>query len=91
MNKEIFKLRDSNANFLDLVFEMVEKVEIMLTKSNKGLRMIEPWSLRKETLIILNIAKKLCYLLKIKDVLKKNVKLSRIDLIFCFIKGIIKK
>ena len=36
-------------------------------------------------------AKKLCYLLKIKDVLKKNVKLSRIDLIFCFIKGIIKQ
>ena len=27
---------------------------------------------------------------KIKDVLKKNIKLSRIDLIFCFIKGIIK-
>ena len=50
--------------------------------------MIEPWSLRKETLIILNIAKRLCYLLKINDVLKKNVKLSRIDLIFCFIKGI---
>jgi hypothetical protein len=70
---------------------MVEKVEIMLTKSDKGLRMIEPWGLRKETLIILNIAKKLCYLLKIKDVLKKNVKLSRIDLIFCFIKGIIKQ
>ena len=91
MNKEILKLRDSNTNFLDLVFEMVEKVEIMLTKSDKGLRMIEPWSLRKETLIILNIAKKLCYLLKIKDVLKKNVKLSRIDLIFCFIKGIIKQ
>ena len=53
--------------------------------------MIEPWGLRKETLIILNIAKKLCYLLKIEDVLKKNVKLSRIDLIFCFIKGIIRQ
>ena len=91
VDREILKLRDSNANFLDLVFEMVEKVEIMLTKSDKGLRMIEPWGLRKETLIILNIAKKLCYLLKIKDVLKKNVKLSRIDLIFCFIKGIIKQ
>ena len=89
MNKEIFKLKNSNANFLDLVFEMVEKVEIMLTKSDKGFRMIETWGLRKETLIILNIAKKLCYLLKRKDVLKKNVKLSRIDLIFCFIKGII--
>ena len=68
---------------------MIKKVEIMLTKSDKGLRKIEPWSLRKETLIILNIAKRLCYLLKTEDVLRKNVKLSRIDLIFCFIKGII--
>ena len=90
VDKEILKLKDSNANFLDLVSEMIEKVEIMLTKSDKGLKMIKPWSLRKETLIILNIAKRLCYLLKNKDVLRKNVKLSRIDLIFCFIKGIIK-
>ena len=89
MNKEILKLKDSNANFLDLVSEMIEKVEIMLTKSDKGLKMIKPWSLRKETLIILNIAKRLGYLLKNNDVLGKNVKLSRIDLIFCFIKGII--
>ena len=89
--KEILNLNNSNLNFLDLIHEMTEKIEIILTKSNKGLRMIEPWSLRKETLIILNIAKRLCYLLKNKDVLRKNVKLSRIDLIFCFIKGIIKK
>ena len=90
VDKEILKLKDSNANFLDLVSEMIEKVEIMLTKSDKGLKMIKPWSLRKETLIILNIAKRLSYLLKTNDVLRKNVKLSRIDLIFCFIKGIIK-
>ena len=68
---------------------MIEKVEIMLGKSSKGLQMIQPWSLRKETLIILNIAKRLSYLLKNNDLLRKNVKLSRIDLIFCFIKGII--
>ena len=90
VDKEILKLKDSNANFLDLVSEMIEKVEILLVKSDKGLRMIKPWSLRKETLIILNIAKRLSYLLKTNDVLRKNVKLSRIDLIFCFIKGIIK-
>ena len=89
MNKKIFYLEESNVNFFNLVREILEKVEIMLIKSNKGLKMIEPWSLRKETLIILNIAKRLCYLLKIKDVLRKNVKLSHIDLIFCFIKGII--
>ena len=90
VDKKILKLRDSNKNFQDLVSEMIEKVEILLVKSDKGLRMIKPWSLRKETLIILNIAKRLSYLLKTKDVLRKNVKLSRIDLIFCFIKGIIK-
>ena len=90
VDEEILNLRDSNANFLDLISEMVEKVENMLSKSDKGLRMIGPWSLRKETLIIFNIAKRLCYLLRNKDVLRKNVKLSRIDLIFCFIKGIIK-
>ena len=89
LNKEILGFKESNLNFSYLVNEMIEKVEIMLVKSNKGLRKIEPWSLRKETLIILNIAKRLCYLLKIKDVLRKNVKLSHIDLIFCFIKGII--
>ena len=75
-------------NFFNLVHEIVEKVEIMLVKSSKGLKIIKPWGLRKETLIILNIAKRLCYLLRISDVLRKNVKLSRIDLIFCFIKGI---
>tara|TARA_B100001559_G_C16450086_1_gene598820 strand:+ start:280 stop:1107 length:828 start_codon:yes stop_codon:yes gene_type:complete len=88
LKKEILNLEESNMNFFNLVHEIVEKIEIMLDKSNKGLKMIEPWSLRKETLIILNIAKRLCYLLKINDVLRKNVKLSRIDLIFCFIKGI---
>ena len=88
LKKEILNLEESNMNFFNLVHEIVEKIEIMLDKSNKGLKMIKPWSLRKETLIILNIAKRLCYLLKINDVLRKNVKLSRIDLIFCFIKGI---
>ena len=86
--KEILNSEVSDSNFLNLVHEIIEKVEIILIKSNKGLKMIEPWSLRKETLIILNIAKRLCYLLKVNDVLRKNVKLSRIDLIFCFIKGI---
>ena len=88
MKKETLNLEESSINFFNLVHEIVKKIEIMLDKSNKGLKMIEPWSLRKETLIILNIAKRLCYLLKIDDVLRKNVKLSRIDLIFCFIKGI---
>ena len=51
--------------------------------------MIDIWKLKKETLIIFNIAKRLCFLLKNNDPLEKKIKLSRIDLIFCFIKGII--
>ena len=89
LNKEILNFNKSDLNFFNLVREMIEKVEIMLEKSSKGLQMIQPWSLRKETLIILNIAKRLSYLLKNNDLLRKNVKLSRIELIFCFIKGII--
>ena len=54
-----------------------------------NLQLIDIWELKKETLIILNIAKRLCFLLKIEDPLKKKIKLSSIDLIFCFIKGII--
>ena len=68
---------------------LVFKVEEMLKGAKKNLKLIEFWRLRKETLIIFHIAQKLCYLLKNKDPLKKKVKLSRIDLIFCFLKGII--
>ena len=35
------------------------------------------------------IAKRLCFLLKQDDPLLKKIKLSRIDLIVCFIKGIV--
>ena len=54
-----------------------------------GLNLIKDWRLRKETFIILNIAKRLCFLLKQNDPLLKKIKLSRIDLIVCFIKGIV--
>ena len=68
----------------------MDKVEELLYKSEKGLKLIKIWSLKKETLIILSIAKRLCFLLKSNDPLEKKIKLSRIDLLFCFIKGIIK-
>ena len=72
-----------------LVDEIVLKIEVFLNQSKNGLNLIRSWRLKKETLIILNIAKRLCYLLKREDPLKKKIKLSRIDLLFCFIKGII--
>lgn len=79
----------SSSEFEKLKQEVILNVEKILDKSYEGIRKINIWSLRKETLIIYRIAKKLCLLLKKEDPLKKNVKLSRIDLIFCFIKGII--
>ena len=88
LSNKILHSSFSDASFKNLIIELIEKVEIMLINSVKGLTMIKPWRLRKETLIILNIAKRLCYLLKKEDPLKKKVKLSRIDLIFCFIRGI---
>ena len=89
INKSILKKNRSIKNFEKLKVEIIENVLISLKTTKNGLSFIESWRLRKETLIILNIAKRLCYLLKKEDPLKKNVKLSRIDLIFCFIKGII--
>ena len=41
-------------------------------------------------MVIFFIAKKLSKLLANNDPIKKKIKLSRIDLIFCFFKGIIK-
>jgi len=83
------KLPESDRDFWDMKNSLVFKVEEMLKGAKKNLKLIEFWRLRKETLIIFHIAQKLCYLLKNKDPLKKKVKLSRIDLIFCFLKGII--
>ena len=67
---------------------VITKVEKLLEDSKKGIDLIEIGRLKKETLIILNIAKRLCFLLKESNPLEKKIKLSRIDLIFCFIKGI---
>tara|TARA_B100001027_G_scaffold48236_1_gene31785 strand:- start:3359 stop:4252 length:894 start_codon:yes stop_codon:yes gene_type:complete len=79
----------SSENFKLLKIQIINKVEELLEQSKAGLKLIQLTRLRKETLIIFHIARKLCYLLKNNDPLEKNVKLSRIDLIFCFLKGII--
>lgn len=86
---EILKKDYSCKNFKKLKKEMIRKVEDLLDRSKSGLKLIKIWRLKKETLIILNIAKRLCFLIKRNDPLEKKIKLSRIDLIFCFIKGII--
>ena len=89
VSKKNLELGNSNQQFRMLVDEIVLKIEVFLNQSKNGLNLIRSWRLKKETLIILNIAKRLCYLLKREDPLKKKIKLSRIDLLFCFIKGII--
>ena len=88
LDKKILRKSKSEENFERLKIEIVDNVLVSLRKTKLGLREIQSWRLRKETLIILNIAKRLCNLLKINDPLEKQIKLSRIDFIFCFFKGI---
>jgi len=88
LDKKILRKSKSIENFERLKIEIVDNVLLSLRKTKLGLREIQSWRLRKETLIILNIAKRLCNLLKINDPLEKQIKLSRIDFIFCFFKGI---
>ena len=82
-------LNRSTDNFNNLKIELLKKVERILRNSKEGLNSIDIFRLRKETLVIFYIALKLCKLLKNNDPIEKKVKLSRIDLIFCFLKGII--
>ena len=88
LDKKILRKSKSEENFEKLKIEIIDNVLTSLRKTKLGLREIQSWRLRKETLIILNIAKRLCNLLKINDPLEKQIKLSRIDFIFCFFKGI---
>ena len=89
IDKSILKKNKSTGNFEKLKVEIIENILISLKMTKNGLSCIQSWRLRKETLIILNIAKRLCNLLKKKDPLREKIKLSRIELIFCFFKGII--
>ena len=88
LDKKTLRKSKSEENFERLKIEIIDNVLTSLRKTKLGLRKIQSWRLRKETLIILNIAKRLCNLLKINDPLEKQIKLSRIDFIFCFFKGI---
>ena len=64
INKSILKKSRSMGNFEKLKVEIIENVLISLKTTKNGLSFIQSWRLRKETLIILNIAKRLCNLLK---------------------------
>ena len=66
LDKSILKEKESTKNFTKLKIEIIDKVLKSLNGTKKGLSKISSWRLRKETLIILNIAKRLCNLLKKK-------------------------
>ena len=74
--------KSSCQNFNNMKIEIISKVENLLEDIKVNLQLIDIWKLKKETLIILNIAKRLCFLLKINDPLKKKIKLSSIDCLF---------
>ena len=63
-------------DFIFLKNELITETEKLLSHTEIGLNLIKDWRLRKETFIILNIAKRLCFLLKEGDPLLKKIKLS---------------
>lgn len=89
LNVKILKEDKAPVDFIFLKNDLISETEKLLGQIEVGLNLIKDWRLRKETFIILNIAKRLCFLLKEDDPLFKKIKLSRIDLIVCFIKGIV--
>ena len=89
LNVKVLKEDKAPVDFIFLKNDLISETEKLLGQIEIGLNLIKDWRLRKETFIILNIAKRLCFLLKEDDPLFKKIKLSRIDLIVCFIKGIV--
>ena len=88
LNANVLRKRQAPIDFIFLKNELIKKTEELIAQIKPGLKLIKDWRLRKETFIILNIAQRLCFLLKKDDPLLKKIKLSRIDMIVCFIKGI---
>ena len=80
----------SSKKFEEIKLFYLNKVDKLLSQSEPYLSLIPHKSLKRETFVIFYIAKKLTEILKKNDPLKKKVKLSYIDLIFCYFKGIIK-
>ncbi len=89
VNTNFFLENKNRSKFLQIKNKCIDEVNVLLAGASKKIVLIKDSGLRRETFVIFNIAKKLSYLLEKNDPIKKKVKLSRIDLIFCFFKGII--
>ena len=63
LNANILTKKSSCQNFDKMKIEIISKVENLLKDVKENLQLIDIWKLKKETLIILNIAKRLCFLL----------------------------
>ena len=86
-----FLQEENRTKFLKIKDRCLDEVDNLSIDAKEKISLIEDSNLKKETFVIFNIAVKLCKILKKGDPLKKKLKLSRIDLIFCFFKGIIGK
>ena len=80
---------ENRKKILMVLKKCLKKVEVLLDDSIENIKLINNYRLKRETYVIFNIAKKLTRLLAENDPIEKKIKLSRIDLIFCFFKGII--
>ena len=90
LSLDCLKKSKSCTKFQKIKLKCLAKVDILLEEAFKKISIIEDKRLKKETFVIFFIARRLTNLLKISDPIQKKVKLSFIDLIFSFIKGIIK-
>ena len=69
----MFSEKDRHQLILFLKNELIKKTEELIAQIKPGLKLIKDWRLRKETFIILNIAQRLCFLLKKDDPLLKKL------------------
>ena len=93
LKKYNVKLSQLRKNFteknLRLVFnEILKNTEKLIIEAGKNKKNMKHKHLSLETSFILEIAKKLLKLLKIKDPLKEKVMLKKFDYIYCFAKGL---
>ena len=93
LKKYNVKLSQLKKNFteknLRLVFnEILKNTEKLIIQADKNKKNMKHKHLLLETSFILEIAKKLLQLLKIKDPLKEKVMLKKFDYIYCFAKGL---
>ena len=80
LNVKVLKADKAPIDFIFLKNDLISETERLLSHIEFGLNLIKDWRLRKETFIILNIAKRLCFLLKKDDPLIKIKETDNLNL-----------